>query len=166
MSKIIHRIDRYLDTNGDGTGTTSAIGNYSVTQGIFYIQPPSDDVFQINRLIVFVQDTGSFDSGSYGNGITLTNGITVRVQNNQGTFSDLTAGSPIKINPHWKRLCYDANVSAYGLGDESLGVRWTFSKAGYPIRLDGGSYDRIEVLLDDNFTGLVDHTFLVQGFVE
>ena len=131
-----------------------------------YIQPPSGEVFHVHRLLVFVQDAGTFDSGSYGNGITLTNGIAVRVQNNEGTYSDLTAGLPVKINPHWKRLCYDVDISTYGQGDEAMGARWTFSKAGHPIRLDGGSGDRLEVLLDDDFTGLIDHTFLVQGFVE
>lgn len=160
------RLDRYLDTSGDGTGTKSAIGNYSGGQEIFYIQPPAGTIYRLARMLVFVEDSGSFDSGSYGNGIVLTNGIEVRVQDGSGTISDMTNGIPVKTNPHWKRLCYDAVRSNYGTGNESLGVRWTFTKAGQFIRLDGDSNERLEVLLEDDFSGLVAHNFLVQGYIE
>ncbi len=70
-------IYQYLDTNGDGTGTTNAIGNYSVTADDFYYEAtrPCD----IERMIVCVRDTGAFDAEDYGNGVALTNGIRVLV---------------------------------------------------------------------------------------
>ena len=43
-------------------------------------------------------------------------------------------------------------------------VRWTFAKSGAPIRLDGAKNARLEVLLNDDLTGLVDHHFVVQGY--
>jgi len=70
-------VDRFLDTNGDGTGTKSATGNYAESPVSFFIQPPAGEVFRLNRMLVHIEDSGTFDSGSYGNGITLTNGITV-----------------------------------------------------------------------------------------
>jgi len=161
----LSRIDQYLSTNGDGTGEMEATGDYSSTQEIFYIQPASTDIYYIRRMLVFYEDNLSFDSGAYGNSISITgsDGIQVRVQNDSGTISDLTAGQLIQINPHWKRQCYDTDVSSYGSGDESLGARWTFEKAGSDIRLDGSDNQRLEVVLDGNFSGLEDQAFLVQG---
>jgi hypothetical protein len=160
------RIDQYLSVNGDGTGASSAIGDYSSTEGIMSIQPPPGTVYRIARLLVYIEDSGSFDSGLYGNGTALTNGIVVRVVDDSSTISDLTAGKPIKENQHWGRACYDTNHSSYGSGNESLAVRWTFTKAGVYIRLDGDNNERLEAVFNDSLTALVDHTFLVQGYVE
>jgi len=163
------RINRYLDTNGDGTGTKSAVGEYhdaGAGAEIFYIQPPPGTIYRLSRMIPFVEDTGSFDSGSYGNGITLTNGILMRIQNDSGTILDLLDGLPIHINTHWARLCYDMTVSTFGLGNEYLHARWTFSKAGQYIRLDGDSNERLEVVLNDDFSDLVSQYFKVEGYIE
>lgn len=160
------RLDRYLDTNGDGTGTKNAVGDYSSATEIFYIQPPAGVVYRVARMLVFVQDVGTFDSGSYGNGITLASGIEIRVADDIETISDMTDGNPVKVNPHWARLCYDTAHSSYGSGNESLAARWTFTKAGPYIRLDGDNNERLEVVLNDNFSGLVDQAFLVQGYIE
>lgn len=155
---------RYLDTNGIGTGTKNANGDYSTVSDIFYIQPPAGTQYEINRMIVEIEDTAGFQAEEYGNlGAALTNGITVREQNGDGTVIDLTDGIPIKTNAGWGALCYDVDLKTWGAGDEVLLVRWTFATAGNPLFLNGDSLDRLEVILNDNFTGLVEHYFLVQG---
>ena len=159
-------IARYLDTNGDGTGTKTAIGEYQAGAEIFYIQPPTGQVYRLSRILPFVEDAGTFDSGSYGNGITLTNGITVRVQNDSGTIVDLTDGLPVKLNTHWARLCYDLTISKFGTGNEYLHARWTFAKSGQMIRLVGDNNERLEVVLHDDFSDLVSQYFMVQGYIE
>jgi hypothetical protein len=159
------RIDRYLDLNGTGSGTKNMNQNYSVTSDIVFIQPTAGQIMRIERMLVYIQDTGTFDSGGYGNGTALTTGITVRL-NGDGGVQDLTDGVPIKTNGHWARLCYDADHNGYGTGDEYLAVRWTFSKAGAPLRLDGDTNDRLEIVLNDDFSGLTEHYFLVQGVYE
>lgn len=165
MSRVPKRLDRYLDIVGDGSGNTDVTGDYSSVEEIFYIQPPKSTFFILERMLIFIQDTGAFDADSYGNGISLANGIVVRVQDDSDTLLNLTAGKPIKTNAQWTRLCYDVSLSNYGTGDESAGVRWTFSKAGHPLRLDGSKNERLEVVLNDSFVDLVDHTFLVQGYI-
>jgi len=162
---VMHRrIDQYLDTDGDGTGTTNAIGDYSGGEEIFYIQPPAGTVYSLNRMMVFVQDAGTFDSAKYGNGVGLTTGIVVRVQDDEGTLDTMTGVLPVKTNTHWKRLCYDAVVSKDGTGDETLGARWTFTKdSGEPIILNGNANERLEVVLNDAFDDLVAQTFMVKG---
>jgi hypothetical protein len=161
MAKIINR---YLDTNGDGTGTKNANGNYSSVADIFYIQPPAGSRYEINRMIVTVQDTGAQRAEYYGAlGTALTNGITVREQNDDGTFNNLTDGITIKTNAGWGSICYDVDLKSWGAGDSMLLVRWTFRNAGDPIQLNGNSNDRLEVVLNDDLSGLVAHYFMVQG---
>lgn len=154
----------FLSTNGDGTGDTSAIGDYSLAEEIFYHQPAVNEVFRVTRIVIEVGDDGNFDSGSYGNSVTLTNGIVMRRINN-GVTRILTK-IPITINPHWPRYCFDENPSTYGTGANYMTYRWTYEKSGNPIRLVGATNDRLEIVLNDDFTGLVDQTFCIQGYYE
>lgn len=158
---------RFLDTNGDGTGTKNANGNYSGATGTFYLAPPAGVIYRVERMLVTVEDTAGFSAAEYGNlGALLTNGIQVRVHNGTSTVQDLTDGIPVKGNAGWARFCYDADLKAWGVGNEILVARWTFSKMGAPLRLDGDATEALEVLLDDDLTGLVAHYFLAQGVVE
>ena len=159
-------INRYMDANGDGTGNKNFVGDYSGTQGIAYIQPGADETFYLSRMIVLIQDGVGFAAVKYGaiNG-GLNNGIQVRVIDDSGILVDFTDGVPILNNASWAGFCYDADVKAWGVGDEFLPVRWTFSKSGAPIKLDGSKNARLEVLMDDDLTDLVTHRFLVQGTI-
>jgi len=154
-------ICRFLDTNGDGTGTKDAIGDYSSAAEDFYIQPGANETYEIHRLIVRIADSGAPDAGKYGNNITLTNGISVHLEG--GITRDLTDNMPVLSNGDRSKLCYDVNVISWGTGDDYVGVRWTFSKSGAPITLRGSISDKLIVRLNDDFSNLVGHTFMVQG---
>ena len=157
-------VARFLDTNGDGSGTTNFNGDYSSAQEIAYIQPGATETIYLSRMLVTIEDTSGFSAADYGN-ITsgLSNGVQVRVQDEDGTAVDLTAGSPITSNAEWGTFCYDVALKTWSTGNEFLLVRWTFEKSGTPIKLDGRKSARLEVLLDDDLQGLVAHKFLVQG---
>ena len=100
-------IFRFLDTNGDGTGITNAIGNYNVTPTEFFIKPLVGEVYEIDRLIIQIADNGSIDAGSYGNGISLTNGITLKKIDDLGNILiDLTNNAPILTNGAWYCFLY------------------------------------------------------------
>ncbi len=153
---------RFLDTNGDGTGTKNAVGNYSSTATPFYIQPAANQTFYLARMLITVRDSGAFDAEEYGNGIALTNGITVTIHHDEhGELYDLTDGEPIKSNTDWGTRCYDVDVKTWGTGDEVLLGRWTFEKAGEPLVLNAPRSLRVN--LNDNLSGLVGHYFVVQG---
>lgn len=162
---------RVLDTNGDGTGTKSAIGDYSsggLGETIFYIQPPSSEIFHIARMIVSYSDAAGMSAVEYGNtAAALTNGITLRKSDDNGVITDLTAGLPIKSNAEWGRHCYDVDLKTWSTGNEFIVVRWTFTKdtgeSDGRISLDGIKNERLEIVLNDDFTGLVDQYFLVRG---
>lgn len=158
MSELL---SRFLDTNGDGSGTKIATGDYSGGATDFYIQPAASETFEIARLIVHIKDQNNFSADSYGKDITLTNGISIVTEGNQG--QDLCDGIPIMTNADWGRLSYDIEDITFGSGSDFVNVRWTFSKFGQPLILKGAENDKLIVRLNDSFTGLLDHTFMVQG---
>ena len=66
----------------------------------------------------------------------------------------------------WAKFCYDVDHENFGLGNEFLNVRWTFSKSGTYIQLNGENNDKLEIVVNDDLSGLVNHRFLVQGYIE
>lgn len=156
---------RHLDTNGDGTGTVDANGDYSSAATHFYIQPPKDRVYTIARMMVEILDTNGFQAQEYGNlGSALTNGIQVCIIDDTGVVVDLTSrNDTVVTNAEWAMYCFDVKLNSWGAGDEQLAVRWTFDKAGSPLILEGKNNERLAVILNDNFTGLIKHHFVIQG---
>ena len=156
-------LSRYLDTNGDGTGTKNANGNYAGAVEEFYIEAQAGESLTLTSMLVAIEDTGGGTVQEYGNiGSALTNGIAVTVENEHGTvLMDLTDAVPVTTNAHWAQLCYDVNWLDKGSGNDMIAVRWTFAKSGQPIKLEEGQ--RLIVSVNDNLTGLVSHYFLVQG---
>lgn len=155
-------VSKWFSTYLSNGSTTSAVGNYAGGVERFKYTCPTNRRVSLERMLVYVEDTGAFDAEKYGNGITLTNGIRVYVRNPADEIiTALDGGLAVKTNAQWGRLCYDADVKKWGTGNEILVVRWTFSRAGAPVFLTEGHYLSVE--LNDTFVNLVDHTFLVQG---
>lgn len=156
---------RFLDATGDGTGSKDATGDYSITPARFRIAPAAGELFVIHRMIVEVIDAGVFRAQDYG-AITggVANGIALAVRRDGADVFDLTDGLPVKTNGGWGQHCYDAQLKDWGSGNTFLGVRWSFDKAGTPLVLNGDEAEALAVYLADDFTGLLGHTFLVQGY--
>ena len=107
MSYLGKRLVNILaSTGGDGTGDTNAVGDYSSETEVFYYQPAADEIVSISRMIVSIEDAGAPDSGKYGNNITLTNGIVVRLSDSSGVVNTLT-GFNILTNGQWAAHCHD-----------------------------------------------------------
>ena len=162
--RYYEKIYQYLDTVGDGSGSDNANGDYSLAEEIFFIQPPSNDKYEIARLIITIEDSAGMQAEEYGNlGAELTTGVQLRIQDDSGTISDITNGIKIKDNAHWGSLCFDVDVKTWGAGKEVFLARLTFKASGQPIILNGENNERLEVVLNDNLTGLIGHHFQVQG---
>ncbi len=162
---------RYLDVAGDGSGNSVANGDYSSAPEEFFCQPAAGSVILVNRMIISIADAvGSFDAGNYGALAALTNGVQVKVlDDDDNVLMDLTDAVPIKTNAQWGQLCFDVDLKDWGTigtGDGLLLVRWTFSKAGNPIRLVGDNGHRLAVILNDDLQGLTSQLFLIQGVIE
>lgn len=158
-------ISQYLSTNGDGTGTTNAVGSYSVgSPGKFYITPPAAEDYFITRMIVTVEDTTGFAAAEYGNlGAALTNGVLVQISSDTKTTQSLTP-APVTTNALWGSFCYDVQLKSFGVGNEFLLVRWTFDRSGMPVFLQGSENAELSVICQDDLSGLDVHRFLVQGY--
>lgn len=152
---------RFLDETGDGSGNKDAIGDYSAVVTDFLITPPVNNTFDIFRLLVQIADTGPIDAGFYGNNIVLTNGIRLLLLDNTGTIiTDYVDTMPIITNANWARFAFDAKKTDFGAGQNYIDIRWTFQRGGRPLRLRNQS---LAVRLNDDFTSLTSHTFLMQG---
>lgn len=164
----------FLTLNADGA-TVEANVNGSVTPQHFIIAPPSGEVWIVNRLIPYIADGGTMDSDEYGNlGAALTNGIQVRIFKNGTTdagdlIRDMTAIKRIKTNGGWGERCYDVSrLPSSGSGADAYVARWTFwnDNAGEPYRLIGELGHRVVVTINDDLTGLTEHTFRLGCYAE
>lgn len=173
---MIKLLSRYADETGDGSGNYSANDDYDADPREFKVTAqPGEHIF-VTRMIVSVEDTGTFDSGGYGNGSVLAEGIEVYVKNPAGEIAyyltmDGASPHPVKSNGEWSHYCFDIQLHSFGSGNQHLAVRWTFAHqtdvnirgerdAGVEL-LPGWS---IVVLCQDSMTHLVDHHFLMQGW--
>ena len=153
---------QFLSTNGDGTGDVAITGDYSVTPETFELAAATRPVC-VKRLIVLIRDSGTFDAAKYGNNITLTVGLTFYVEDTATQQTFTLTPLPIVANVDWGRYCYDAAVKTWGTGDEFLLVRWTLAKSLDPgLILEAGT--KLVLAVNDDFSGLVDHTVMAQGF--
>jgi len=155
-------IFQFMDTVGDGSGTTNAIGDYTT---------PDDFIFEaqgdayLHRLLISIEDDSGMTAEEYGNIAALTNGWELKAYDQGGTeILDLTAGIVVQSNAHIGRVCFDVDIKSWGTTptNEVLVARWSFDKAGQPLQLAKGEQLRVE--LADNFAGIIGHYFMVQGY--
>jgi hypothetical protein len=171
FSTFLTDVGGALNASGCLEGAWNINGDYDIGTGSgqqrFWIAPPVGELYYVSRMIVNVEDSGTFDSGKYGNNVVLDNGIKVNAKHESGQKETLLTGQKtIQKNVDWGGVCYDVVYQAFGQGNNFLSVRWTFSKAGRPLKLDGDTGDYLEVVVSDDMTGLVGHLFLVQGIVQ
>lgn len=153
---------RFADTVGDGSGTTNVIGNYDQVEGIHRIKVPVGQNMLIHRMIITIRDAGVFRADHYGSiGAALSEGIEVRIADGAATILDITDGQPVVHNLGWAERCYDTAFQGFAAGDNFLSARWTFEKAGQPLQLSSGQ--ELQIITNDDLTGLVEHYFNVQG---
>ena len=155
---------QHMSLTGDGNGVTTAIGNYA-TPTDFYITPQNEkEVLNLIRLSLHVEDVGAVDSGAWGNNITLTNGIAIKLEEDHGAtlVSDLTSGENIKTTGQLSHYFCELNEYSFGAGNTYVSAIWSFLTCfGEPIELRYG--ERLTITLEDDFTDLVHQDFIVAG---
>lgn len=160
MSRAIHistAAEQFV--TGAFNGNIDCTGDYSVTPASFRTNISSE--WECHRVIVQIQDSGTFDADLYGNGVELTNGIRIYHKDASGTILEELTAFPILSNGDWEGHCFDYNYLDIGNGDNVGAVRWTFQKHGKPIFIDDGEY--MEIYLNDNFSGLSKHRYTFEG---
>ena len=149
-------------SNGE---TDNAVGDYSQGGAVFTIQPPAGEDWSIARVLIGMEARGELDSGGYGDGRALKNGVMMSYTMN-GKQVDLF---PFRVrrNAQYGLICFDVKDLQFGAGIDNnsvLPARYSFFRSGQPIILKSETGDRIDVHLEDDLRGLVEHRFLFHGY--
>lgn len=162
MSKF--PINKILDTVGDGSGTNNAIGNYSGGAQSFKMTVPVGTSYTVSNLIIYLAGGTAFTNDGYGSIInSLANGWTIKIYKS-GVLNDLLDGNLIKANRDLESISTSICHPTFGGLADSLVATISFSSYGMPFYISESEY--IEVILNDNFSGLAKHQFIVQGHKE
>jgi hypothetical protein len=161
-----------MDLVGDGTGSINGSVAGSLGSPIsLIIKPQPTQILYVTRILIFIEDSGTLDSGGFGNGAALTNGIIFRTyrwrgQTNEEILPSLQENQlPIKKNQEFKALCHDEIFSNYGSGSQSLSWRYTFTKDtnGEPLALSGPSKEELHVVIQDDITKKCESLYIRAG---
>lgn len=155
---------RYLDTVGDGTGTMNAIGDYSVTPTGFFFQPPL--AVNVHKAVIMIESAAGMWAERYGNIMGgLTNGYSFSRKDAADVMQlELNNGIAIKTNAEIGRTGFDVDVKTWGAGDEVLLATCDFKGAGGPIEINAN--DKLGIILNDDFSTLNQHFFMLQGIFD
>ena len=157
-------LHRHLTESGDGLGTKSFITDLSSTPTTIYVQPPADEIFVIQNLLVLVNDKGKFTQDGFGANPTLINGVIVQVTDGVSTLVVVTDGHPIKSNSDFLQMAGLFHLVNFDGTDDSLAAGFTADQFGMSLVLNGTANHRLEVLLHDNFVGIEMHEYIVRGY--
>ena len=140
----------------------NANGNYLLSQTVFSYAPAVNEVATVTRIIGYISGPG-FDDDQYGD-IILVNGVKFEVEQDSATM-DLLDTETVFTWQQWREFCYDVD-DRFSNGNDHAGFRWTFTQGtSSGIQLDGSTGDEIRIILEDDFTPLVRHTFIIQGSI-
>lgn len=159
---------RHMKLNGDPAGSLDMAVDGSVTPQDFFLEAGPEEKLIISRMIIHMKDSGSFDSGGFGNGPALTNGIVFwsRIIADGAPFDqDFTNGVPIQTNPDWGRYAYDVRIDSYGSGDQTLTCRFSLNRIN-PAGVILNEGERLGVRIADDLTGLNLMSIQIQGVIQ
>jgi len=164
-------LDRRLDkAHAIGDSVTKVITNMASQAGTlaspqsYKLAPMSGEVWHITRLLLSITHNTAGDLGLFGDLAALTNGVVLRVYVS-GQFGTLTNW---KTSADIKDDMYDVDFDSRSSGGGTYGTsgRGTFKNAGSIVRLDGTLGDYIEILVQDDITGLLSFQVKFQGHPE
>lgn len=163
-------LDRPLDNNFSiGATVTEVESDMSVLGSLstpvsYILAPEAGQVWHIQRILLSMTHSTAGDLGLFGNLARLTNGVLLRA-NVGGQWATYTNW---KTNADIKDDMYDVDFDARSTGGGTYGTtgRGSFNRVGVTIRLDGDAGDYVEVLIQDNLTGLLTFRIKAQGHIE
>jgi hypothetical protein len=129
---------------------------------IYEIVPPSDEVWHLLRILISITDDTAMDDAKFGGIAALTNGVVLR--DNKTDDTTLTIW---KSNQDMIEDMYDVTYSSKApAGSYGLRGRFTFKNSGVAIRLDGALGETLQILIQDDLTGLSTFKIKTQGHPE
>ena len=161
-------LDRSLDHDHPiGEHIITVLENMNVngslaSPSIFIVKPLSNEVWNIYRLNLHMADGTAMDDGMFGGISALTNGVQLRLNDEDGMLHLALWKSNADIALDIYDVTYAPKAPA---GEFGFRGRWTFKKSNTVIKLDGRLGDKLELLIQDNLTELIEFKVKVQGHV-
>lgn len=137
----------------------------AVAPRIFVFKPHDNTtVWHMTRMLLGMTHATAGDMGLFGNQAALTNGVLIRDKTN-GVVRTLTNW---KTNADIERDMYDLRFDSRAGGGGTFGTsgRGSFSRLGAVLRLDGALAEQVEVVIQDDLSGLTEFLINGQGHVE
>lgn len=142
-----------IDMNADG----------SVTPQVFRVNPPPGVTIDVTRMIISMVCLTAVDDSKFGDIAALANGLVLRTTLNGERYNIKN----FKSNSDFAEMAYDvAYTDKAGGGKYGVRVRISFNgldKHGVAIRLNGNIGQRLEMIIQDDLTGLDSFHTMVQG---
>lgn len=141
------------------TGTLGAPISYTVA-------PEAGDIWHIVRLNIEMTHTSAGDNGLFGDLAALTNGVVVRVyKGGLGLYRTVTNW---RTNSDMVTDFYNVTYAARSGGGGAFGTNGQFSilNSGSIIVLNGDDGDLMEILIQDDLSGLNSYVIKAQGHFE
>jgi len=166
---LVLTLDHPLDnsfSSGDIVCPTSTAMNVVGTLAspiTFKLIPTDSNLYHITKLVVTMTDATAGDLGTLGGMAAVTNGIVFRVRRNS---KFLTLGV-WKANSDLANGLFTVQFDARSGGGGAYGVVATLDLVltRSVLALDGTLGDRLEILIQDNMTGLISMAVLAQGHI-
>ena len=169
----VFTLDRPLDNSfAIGDTITKTIQNMAVVGSLatpqsFKVMPQSGIVWHLMRILIQITHSTSLgDNGLFGDLPALTNGVLVRRYD--GTSGLYQTFTDWKDNGDIMSDMYDVHYSTRSGSKGSYGTnaRGTFFASGAVVRLDGTAGDFLEILVQDDLSGLDVFRINAQGHIE
>lgn len=143
--------------------TTNMAVDGSVTTQIFQIgpvAPGSTSVVDVTRIMGHILDSTAMDDGKFGGISALTNGCVLR--KTDGVITNLWN---VKTNADLALICYDFTYSDKAPGGQfGANFRNTYAgQGGHGVVLELLPGEYLELLVQDDLTGLDEFTMMAQG---
>lgn len=133
----------------------------------FKAEPNSSEHWHVIRFILSMTHSSAGDLGLFGNQTALANGVIVRIYKAEfdqyGTFTLWKSNSDIKDD------MYDVNFDTRSGGGGTYGTTGRGSiklGTGAVPKVDGSKGDFLEILIQDDLTGLTSFKQKIQGHIE
>ena len=93
--------------------------------------------------------------------MVLANGFNFK--HKKGDVTTDLVGFGITSSGEMASICHDIDHRSFGTGNVFVSFRWTFTKAGATLDLDGNGGDELQVVVKDDMTDLVKMYVMAQG---
>lgn len=155
-------VTQFLTLDGTPEGDYDMAQDFSVTEGVFYIQPPPGRAYILSSFITSIEASMIASSDDYANiADGLTNGIDLSVTSDAIPYKSLLP-APIKNNGDLFSTVGDTSIENFPGNNIDL-LTSKFISVTSQFTLVGSINERLNVVINDDLSSLESHRVRVFG---